>query len=99
MNIPVYMNAPDCEDIFVIGLTGSVAALYPALVQPDELRASKKSAGPCLIRNASLSLSQGFRLGGPRSYLVCLRTTVPTQPFECSVWEMRLVRRLMSVGR
>jgi hypothetical protein len=45
------MNSPDCDDISVLRLTGSVAALYPALVQLGVLRASKKSADPRLFRN------------------------------------------------
>src|SRR5690625_855936 len=70
VSIVVYMTASQFARVFVVDdRQGRVAALYPALLQPDALRALMKSADLHLIRLAGSRPSQLFRFSKSRSDL------------------------------
>ena len=81
---PIYMNASRLRRVFVLATNRRVAALYPALLQPDVLRAPMKSADSHLIQPTSSKLLIGSRFSESRSNLFCHHTRLPTQPLDVS---------------
>lgn len=76
-----YMDATRLRGISSADITGTVAALYPALLPPVLLlRACTESAEPRLIFLTSSSLLEPFRFRRSRSDLCCHYSRFPTQP-------------------